>query len=178
MIGFTNVEDHGQEGLELSYDHALSATRRVLRDGRRQVVADVESIRMPQPGDHLALSLDQRLQYIAYRELKSAISKHNAISGSVVLLDVKTGEVLALVNQPGYNPNGKRSNRNGRLRNRAITDVFGTGSTMKPLTVAIGMELGLYNLQSTIDTDPGYFYVGRSRVKDHDSTWRSSTWRP
>ena len=172
MIGFTNVEDHGQEGLELSYDHALSGKpgeKRVLRDGRRKVVADVESIRMPQPGDNLALSLDQRLQYIAYRELKSAISKHKAISGSVVLLDVKTGEVLAMVNQPGYNPNGKRSNRNGRLRNRAVTDVFEPGSTMKPLTVAIGMELGLYNLQSTIDTNPGYFYVGRSRVKDHDN---------
>lgn len=172
MIGFTDIEDHGQEGLELSYDNALSGKpgeKRVLRDGRRQVVADVESIRMPQPGDNLALSLDQRLQYIAYRELKSAISKHDAISGSVVLLDVKTGEVLAMVNQPGYNPNGKRNNRNGRLRNRAVTDVFEPGSTMKPLTVAIGMELGLYDGQSTIDTNPGYFYVGRSRVKDHDN---------
>lgn len=172
MIGFTDVEDHGQEGLELSFDNALSGKpgeKRVLRDGRRQVVADVESIRMPQPGDNLALSLDQRLQYIAYRELKSAISKHNAISGSVVLLDAKSGEVLAMVNQPGYNPNGKRSNRNGRLRNRAVTDVFEPGSTMKPLTVAIGMQLGLYHPGSTIDTNPGYFYVGRSRVKDHDN---------
>lgn len=172
MIGFTDVEDHGQEGLELSYDQALSGKpgeKRVLRDGRRQAVADVESIRMPQPGDNLALSLDQRLQYIAYRELKSAINKHNAISGSVVLLDVKTGEVLAMVNQPGYNPNGKRTNRNGRLRNRAVTDVFEPGSTMKPLTVAVGMELGLWNSGSSIDTNPGYFYVGRSRVKDHDN---------
>jgi len=172
MIGFTNVEDHGQEGLELSYDRALSGKpgeKRVLRDGRRQVVADVESIRMPQHGDNLALSLDQRLQYIAYRELKSAISKHDAISGSVVLLDVKTGEVLAMVNQPGYNPNGKRGNRGGQLRNRAVTDVFEPGSTMKPFTVAIGMELGLFDLQSTIDTNPGYFHVGRAKVQDHDN---------
>ncbi len=170
MIGFTNVDDHGQEGLELSYDDALSGKsgeKRVLRDGRRQVVADVESIRVPESGDNLALSLDQRLQYIAYRELKSAISEHDAVSGSVVLLDVKTGEVLAMVNQPGYNPNGNRDNRNGRLRNRAITDVFEPGSTMKPFTVAIGMELGLYDQQSTIDTNPGYFHVGRAKVQDH-----------
>lgn len=170
MIGFTDVDDHGQEGLELSYNRALAGkpgVKRVLRDGHRQVVADVESIRMPRAGDNLALSLDQRLQYIAYRELKAAIKEHDAISGSVVLLDVKTGEVLAMVNQPGYNPNGSRSNRGGRLRNRAITDVFEPGSTMKPFAVAVGLELGLYQPDDVIDTSPGYFYVGRARIQDH-----------
>ena len=127
MIGFTDVEDHGQEGLALSFANALSGKpgeKRVLRDGRRQVVADVESIRMPQSGDNLALRLDQRLQYIAYRELKSAISKHNAISGSVVLLDAKSGEVLAMVNQPGYNHNGKTSN----MTTSCVPEFFHCGS--------------------------------------------------
>lgn len=170
MIGFTDVDDQGQEGLELSYNHALSGkpgAKRVLRDGHRQVVADVESIRMPRAGDNLALSLDQRLQYIAYRELKAAIQEHDALSGSVVLLDVKTGEVLAMVNQPGYNPNGNRSNRGGRLRNRALTDVFEPGSTMKPFAVAAGLEMGLYQPDDVIDTTPGFFYVGRAKVQDH-----------
>lgn len=172
VIGFTNLDDVGQEGLEFAFNEQLAGKpglKRVLRDGRRQVVADVESLRMPQAGKNLALSLDQRLQYIAYRELKAAIAKHNAISGSVVILDVKTGEVLAMVNQPGFNPNGSRSTRGGRLRNRAVTDVFEPGSTMKPLTVAVGLELGVIKANSRIDTNPGYFKLGKFRVRDHDN---------
>ena len=170
VIGFTNYEDEGQEGLEKAFDKQLAGIpglKRVLRDGRRQVVADVESIRMPQPGKNLALSLDQRLQYIAYRELKAAISKHHADSGSVVILDVKTGEILAMVNQPGFNPNRSRSSEGGRLRNRAVTDVFEPGSTMKPITVAVGLDLGVIDANSIIDTGPGYFMLGKAKVQDH-----------
>lgn len=172
VIGFTNLDDKGQEGLEAAFNEQLAGKpglKRVLRDGRRQVVADVESLQMPQPGKNLALSLDQRLQYIAYRELKAAIKKHDAISGSVVMLDVKTGEVLAMVNQPGFNPNGNRSTRGGRLRNRAVTDVFEPGSTMKPLTVAVGLDLGVIKSSTRIDTNPGYFKLGRFKVRDHDN---------
>ena len=170
VIGFTDVDDIGREGLELAFNDQLAGKpglMRVLRDGRRQVVADVESLRMPQPGKNLALSLDQRLQYIAYRELKAAINRHNALSGSVVMLDAKTGEVLAMANQPGYNPNATRTRVDGRMRNRAVTDVFEPGSTMKPLTIAAALDLGIIRENSQIDTSPGYFKVGRHQVKDH-----------
>lgn len=169
-IGFTDIEDSGQEGLELTYDAVLKGTpglRRVIRDGRRWVVKDVESIRAPQPGRDLTLSLDRRLQYLAYRELKAAVQKHRAKSGSLVLLDTRTGEVLAMVNQPAYNPNGDRSGTGGRLRNRAVTDLFEPGSTMKPFTVAIAMDAGRIRANSVVDTSPGYFSVGRHQVKDH-----------
>jgi len=170
LIGFTDIDDNGQEGLEFAYNDALKGVpglRRVIRDGRRWVVKDVESVRAPQPGRELTLSLDRRLQYLAYRELKAAVQKHRAESGTLVLLDVETGEVLAMVNQPSYNPNGERSGNGGRLRNRAITDLFEPGSTMKPFTVAIAMDAGRIRANSIIDTSPGYFHVGRHQVKDH-----------
>lgn len=170
LIGFTNVDDHGQEGLELAFDQALSGrsgAKRVLRDGRRQVVDDVESISLPRPGKNLALAIDQRLQFLTYRELKAAVIRNKARSGSAVLLDVRSGEVLALVNQPSYNPNRSRSNKGGRLRNRALTDVFEPGSTMKPFTVAAALESGRYNANTVIDTSPGYFKLGRAKVRDH-----------
>ena len=169
VLGFTDVNDHGQEGLELAMDGVLRGepgAKRVLRDGRRQVVDDVENIRSPRAGNHLALSIDQRLQFIAYRELKAAVKRHRAISGSLVLLDSRSGEVLAMVNQPAFNPNGDRSNRKGQLRNRALTDVYEPGSTMKPFTVAAALDRGTIRPNSVIDTSPGYFYVGRSQVKD------------
>ena len=169
-IGFTDIEDNGQEGLEFAYNDALKGApglRRVIRDGRRWVVKDVESIRAPQPGRDLVLSIDRRLQYLAYRELKAAVQKHRAKSASLVLLDVSTGEVLAMVNQPSYNPNGDRSGTGGRLRNRAVTDLFEPGSTMKPFTVAIAMDAGRIRANTVIDTSPGYFSVGRHQVKDH-----------
>jgi len=170
VLGFTDVDDGGQEGLELAFDTALrgeAGTKLVLRDGRRQVVDDVENIRSPRAGNHLALSIDQRLQFIAYRELKAAVKRHNAVSGSLVLLDARTGEVLAMVNQPSFNPNGDRSNRAGRLRNRALTDVFEPGSTMKPFTVAAALDKGTIRADSMIDTSPGYFRLGAAQVKDH-----------
>jgi len=171
VVGFTDYEDKGQEGLERVFDEQLAGLpgkKRVLRDGRRQVVEDIENIQMAEDGKHLALSLDARLQYIAYRELKSAVSKNSAISGSAVVLDVKTGEVLAMVNQPGYNPNGNRSSKNGRLRNRAVTDTFEPGSTMKPFVVAAALDFDEVSIGELIDTAPGYFKVRGGVVKDHD----------
>ncbi|MGB5495134.1 MAG: penicillin-binding protein 2 [Sedimenticolaceae bacterium] len=169
VLGFTDVDDQGQEGLELAYDTALRGdpgAKLVLRDGRRQVVDDVENIRSPRGGKHLALSIDQRLQFIAYRELKAAVKRQRAVAGSLVLLDVHSGEVLAMVNQPSYNPNANRSNRRGRLRNRALTDVFEPGSTMKPFTVAAALDEGVILADSLIDTSPGYFRLGAAQVKD------------
>ncbi|MGB5200744.1 MAG: penicillin-binding protein 2 [Sedimenticolaceae bacterium] len=169
VLGFTDVDDQGQEGLELAYDTALRGdpgAKLVLRDGRRQVVDDVENIRSPRGGKHLALSIDQRLQFIAYRELKAAVKRQRAVAGSLVLLDVHSGEVLAMVNQPSYNPNANRSNRRGRLRNRALTDVFEPGSTMKPFTVAAALDEGVIQADSLIDTSPGYFRLGAAQVKD------------
>jgi cell division protein FtsI (penicillin-binding protein 3) len=170
VLGFTDVEDNGQEGLELALDQALRGepgAKRVLRDGRRQVVDDVENIRSPRAGKHLALSIDQRLQFIAYRELKAAVGRHAAVSGSLVLLDARTGEVLAMVNQPWFNPNADRSNSSGRLRNRALTDVFEPGSTMKPFTVAAALDKGTIRVDTVIDTTPGYFRLGAAQVRDH-----------
>ncbi len=172
VIGFTNVEDRGQEGLEKAYDSQLAGVpgrKIILRDGRRKMIEDVENLELPQPGRNLALSLDQRLQYIAYKELKAAISRFSADSGSVVVLDVKTGEVLVMVNQPGYNPNRNRSTKGGRLRNRAVTDVFEPGSTMKPFVVAMGLETGVIRPDSRIDTRPGYYKVGGVTIRDHDN---------
>jgi cell division protein FtsI (penicillin-binding protein 3) len=170
VLGFTNHEDIGQEGLELAYDQALRGLpgeKRVLRDGRRQVVDDVENILSPQDGQNLALSIDARLQYIAYRELKAAVKKHRAVGGSAVLLDTRTGEVLAMVNQPGFNPNDDRSSAGGRLRNRAVTDVFEPGSTVKPFVVAAALQAGAVKVDTQIDTAPGFMQVGSSKIKDH-----------
>jgi cell division protein FtsI (penicillin-binding protein 3) len=169
VVGFTDYEDKGQEGLERVFDQQLSGLpgkKRVLRNGRRQVVEDIENIQMAEDGKHLALSLDARLQYIAYRELKSAVSKNSATSGSAVVLDVKTGEVLVMVNQPGYNPNGNRSSRNGRLRNRVVTDIYEPGSTMKPFVVAAALDFDKTSIGELIDTAPGYFRVKGGVIKD------------
>ena len=169
VVGFAGDNHRGLEGFEYSFDKILrgqAGAKRVLRDGRRQAVDDIESIRSPRAGNHLALSLDQRLQFIAYRELKAAVKQHRAISGSLVMLDVSTGEVLAMVNQPSFNPNGSRSGSGGRLRNRALTDVFEPGSTMKPLIVAAALDAGIIQADSVIDTSPGYFRVGSAQIKD------------
>ncbi|MGD2117489.1 MAG: penicillin-binding protein 2 [Chromatiales bacterium] len=170
VIGFTNIDDKGQEGLELIYDDALSGQpgeKYVVRDGRRRAVNDIEQIVAPQNGADLQLSLDARMQYLAYRALKAARKKHSAKAASAVVLDVRTGEILAMVNQPGFNPNGSRNNRNGRLRNRSMTDAYEPGSTMKPFIVAAGLDLRAVSVNSTIDTAPGYFKVGRDIVRDH-----------
>jgi len=170
VVGFTNVDDQGQEGTELAFEQWLQGIpgrKRVIRDGHARTVRDVESIREPQSGKDLALSLDRRLQFLAYRELKRAVKLNQAKSGSAVILDVRSGEVLAMVNQPAYNPNGSKRGKPGRFRNRALTDVFEPGSTMKPFTVAAALETGRYHPGTLIDTGPGYIKVGRNRVRDH-----------
>jgi len=175
VLGFTNANDQGQEGLERAFDGELQGEggqKLVLRDGRRRVVENVENIRSPRDGSNLALSLDARLQYFAYRELKAAVHRHRAVAGSAVLLDAKTGEVLAMVNQPGFNPNGDRSNKGGRLRNRALTDVFEPGSTMKPFVVAAALQQQIVEPSSFIDTSPGRFKVASLTVRDHDDLGR------
>lgn len=169
IIGFNNVDDHGQEGLELAYDAWLSGkpgAKRVLKDRLGRIVEDIESIRPSQPGKHLPLSIDRRIQYLAYRELKAAVHKHKARGGSLVMLDAHTGEVMAMVGQPSYNPNNRSGLRSDRFRNRAVTDVFEPGSTLKPFTVIAGLNSGLYEVDTEIDTRPGYFKVGQHTVRD------------
>jgi len=169
VIGFTNIDDVGQEGLELAYGEWLRGepgAKRVIKDGRRHAVEDVESIRRPRPGKDLVLSIDRRIQYLAYRELKAAMQEHKAQSASAVVLDVETGEVLAMVNQPSYNPNNRHKLRRQHLRNRALTDVFEPGSTIKPFIVATALESERYRPDTPIDTGPGWLRVGVNTVKD------------
>ncbi len=168
VIGFTNIDDVGQEGLELAYNDWLQGKpglKRIIRDRLGRTVEHVEMVRESEPGHDLSLTIDRRLQYLAYRELKRTVLKHGARSGSVVLLDVKTGEVLAMVNQPAYNPNHASMDSEG-LRNRAITDVFEPGSVMKPFVVASALETGRYTPTTPIDSSPGYINVGGHTIKD------------
>ncbi len=169
VVGFTNIDDRGQEGMELAYDEWLSGTpgaKRVIKDGKGRVVNQVENIQSPAPGKDLVLSIDRRLQFLAYRELKAAVTKHRARSGSAVILDARSGEILAMVNSPSFNPNAQRGRRLDSLRNRAVTDVFEPGSTIKPFTIAAGMEQGRYAANTPIDVSPGQMRVGRYLVRD------------
>ncbi len=172
LVGFSNVDDQGQEGLELAFDDWLSGepgAKRVVKDGRRHIIENVENIRSARPGKALALSIDRRIQYLAYRELKAAVRQHRARSGSMVVLDNRTGEVLAMVNQPAFNPNNRKGLKPNRMRNRALTDVFEPGSTMKPFVIAAALETGDYRTASTINTSPGLVQVGVHTVRDkHD----------
>jgi cell division protein FtsI (penicillin-binding protein 3) len=172
LLGFTNVDDVGQEGAELTYENLLRGTpgsMRVIKDRLGRIVETVERINEPVPGRDLKLSIDRRIQYLAYRELKAAVQDNRAASGSAVVLDVKTGEVLAMVNQPTYNPNNRDSLQSSHYRNRAVTDVFEPGSTVKPFTVAMALESGQYRPDSMIDTEPGTLRVGPNTIHDtHD----------
>ena len=177
LVGFTNIDDVGQEGLELAFNHWLageSGAKRVLKDRLGRSVENVESIRPPHHGKDLQTSIDLRIQYLAYRTLKSAIQKYNAESGSIVMLDVATGEVLAIVNQPTYNPNDRSQYSAERYRNRAITDIFEPGSSIKPLVVAAALESGEYRPSSIIDTAPGYVIVGPKTIEDSRNLGRIS----
>lgn len=170
VIGFTDIDETGQEGLELAYDHWLRGepgAKRIRRDRLGNVIEDVESIREPAPGRDLRTSLDLRLQYLAYRELKAAIQNHRAKAGSMVMLDIATGEVLAMVNQPSYNPNDRAQLSADRYRNRATNDIFEPGSTVKPFIVAAALESGRYNPASVVDTNPGWMVVGAKTIEDH-----------
>jgi cell division protein FtsI (penicillin-binding protein 3) len=169
VVGLTNVDDHGQEGLELAYDHWLSGKaglRRVIKDRLGRVVENVAWLKRPVQGKNVVLSIDHRIQYAAYRALKWQVEKYHAASGSVVVLDVKTGEILADVNQPSYNPNDRPKDHDGRFRNRALTDIFEPGSTIKPFTIALALQSGKYTPLSKINTSPGYMRVGGYTIKD------------
>ena len=162
LVGFTNYLDIGQEGMELAYDDWLTGEpgkKKVVLDKNRRVINDISLIQAASSGEDLRLSIDLRVQYAAYRALKKAVKKHNAKSGSVVVLDVNSGEVLAMVNQPSFNPNDRSKLRLSSVRNRAITDLMEPGSTVKPFTVLAALESGQFSAQSRIDTNPGYLKV-------------------
>ncbi|NLQ18478.1 penicillin-binding protein 2 [Marinomonas sp. M1K-6] len=169
VVGFTNIDDKGQEGIELAYDKAL-----VGQPGRRSYVKDLSGniIRgigveeTERVGENIELSIDLRLQYLAYRELKAAVTEHRATSASAVILDVKTGEILAMVNQPSYNPNDRSQLDYEQLRNRAVIDLFEPGSTMKPFTISAALMSGQYSTEARINTAPGYLRFGRFTIRD------------
>lgn len=170
LVGFTNVDDVGQEGMERGYQQSLKGVagkKRVIRDGRQRVIKDkdVENILAPVSGQDLLLSIDQRLQYLAYRELQKAVKKHKARSASLVILDAKNGEVLAAVNSPVFNPNTRKGLKGKLFRNRAMVDVFEPGSTLKPFVVAAALDGGYVNDNIQIETH-GFMRVGRHLVKD------------
>lgn len=169
IVGFTNVDDRGQEGMELALDEWLrgvNGSKRVIRDRLGRIVEDVESIQTPRAGETMALSIDLRIQYLTYRALKRAVERNRARGGSAVILDAQTGEVLAAVNQPSYNPNNRPRRMSGRYRNRVVTDVFEPGSTIKPFTIASALQTGQFDPNSLIDTAPGLLRIGRHTVRD------------
>ncbi len=168
LVGFTDFEDVGQEGMEFNYEKLLKGTsgsKRVIRDGQRRIIEDIESIKEPVSGKNLELSIDQRIQYLSYKELQLAVSANKAKSGTVVVLDAKNGEILAVVNQPSFNPNTKSSMTEGSHRNRALTDIFEPGSTVKPFVVAAALDGG-YVSPNAIFATHGTFQIGRNTVKD------------
>ncbi|MDT8409482.1 MAG: penicillin-binding transpeptidase domain-containing protein [Wenzhouxiangellaceae bacterium] len=169
VVGMTNIDEIGQEGLELAYDNWLTGhagAKRVIQDRLGRVVEDVELIREPEPGRELQLTLDRRLQYLAYRELAATIERHQAKSGSVVVLDIATGGVLAMANFPSFNPNARDRGSSEGMRNRALTDVLEPGSVVKPFVVAAAMEAGLAWPDMLIDTAPGFLNVSGHRIED------------
>lgn len=169
LLGFTNIDDIGAEGVEMAFDHELAGeagAKRVIQDRRGRKVEDVELIRAVQPGRDLALSIDLRIQYLAYRELRAALLANRAKAGSVVVLDVQTGEVLAMVSLPAFNPNVRAKSDPEARRNRAVTDQFEPGSSIKPFIVAAGLASGRYTAESVVDTGAGFLQVGATRFSD------------
>ena len=169
LVGFTDIDDYGQEGLELIYENWLKAQpgqRRVIRNRKGEVVEELAQVKRSRSGNDIVTSIDMRLQYIAYRSLARAIQYHGAKSGSVVLIDARNGEVLAMVNQPSYNPNQRKKMTASQQRNRALTDVFEPGSTIKPFTLAAALDRGKFNSNSLVNTSPGWFMVKGSAIKD------------
>lgn len=168
LLGFTNIDDIGQEGMEHGYDHVLRGKpgkKRVIKDGKGHIIKDVENIQEAVPGQDLLLTIDERIQYLAYRELQTAVLKHKAHSASLVVLDAKNGDVLASVSQPAFNPNNRRELRSDRYRNRAMVDSFEPGSTVKPFVVAAALDGGYVDPNIMIETH-GVYHVGRNVVKD------------
>lgn len=169
VTGFTNIDDQGQEGLEYLFDdwmHSSKGSRVVVQNRMGEVIEEVKSLDKAAPGKILQTSIDMRLQYLAYRALKGAVQDHKAKSASAMLIKVKTGEVLAMVNQPSYNPNDRGSMKASYLRNRAVTDMFEPGSTMKPFTVAAALDNKVFHADSWINTSPGWMSVKGNAIKD------------
>ena len=169
LVGFTDIDDAGQEGLELAFNEWLSGEagrKRVLRDRLGQVIENIEELAPAEPGQQLRTSIDLRLQYLAYRELKAAVINSGAKSGSIVVMNPQTGEVLAIANQPSYNPNNRAELDSARYRNRAVTDLFEPGSYFKPFPLAAALESGAYSPLTPIKTSPGFFKVGGYAVQD------------
>ena len=169
VLGFTGAEDVGQEGIELAFNDQLSGkpgSRRVIKDRRGNVVEDVESIRPPLDGKDIALAIDSKVQYLAYTHLKQSLAEHRAKAGGVVVIDADSGEILALVNLPTYNPNNRTKLAGAQLRNRALTDTFEPGSTLKPFTAALALEQGKVRFDTQIQTAPGKMTIGSATISD------------
>ena len=171
VVGFTNIDDQGQEGLELAYDKWLAGTlgkEKVLKDLYGHVVAIIDQVKHDQAGHNLTLSIDDRLQFVAYSVLKETVKKFHAQSGSVIILNPKTGEILAMVNLPSFNPNNRPRRDYGQFRNRAVTDTFEPGSTMKTFSIASALDSGKYTPETKINTNPGWFMIGKNKVHDEN----------
>ena len=170
MIGFTDLDDKGKEGVELAFDKQLtgvSGLQRVIKDRKGRKVKDIMQLRASKAGQDIYLSFDARIQYIAHRELAKAVQEHEAAAAYLVAIDVKTGEIIAIVNQPAYNPNNRSKLIPDQLRNRSITDMFEPGSTMKIFTVMAALESGKYTTSSLFNTNPGRYRVYNKTVTDH-----------
>lgn len=170
VLGFTNIDGTGQEGLELAYNDWLKASpgsKTVVKDMLGNIIETMAVVNKPIDGNKLVLSIDKRIQYLAYRELQSAVNQHGALSGTMIILNAKTGEIITMVGQPSYNPNNKVNLDSAHYRSRALTDVFEPGSTIKPFIIAAALESGLYDLQSTIDTNPGFFELANYSISDY-----------
>ena len=169
VVGFTNVEDVGQEGVELAFNERLSGkpgSRRVIKDRLGRVIEDVREVIPPVDGQDLQLSIDSKIQYFAYQKLRDAVAEHKAQGGSAVVLDARTGEVLALANYPSYNPNQRRNLTGDQLRNRALTDSFEPGSTVKPFIAALALDKGIVRPETPINTAPGRLQMGGFTISD------------
>ena len=177
VIGFTGVDDAGQEGIELAHQASLGGkpgSRRVIKDRLGRIVEDVESIRAGQDGADLTLSIDGKIQSLAYSTLKAAVDEHRAKAGALVVLDVRTGEILALVNVPSFNPNNRARLTGAQLRNRVITDLFEPGSTLKPFTVALALESGKVTPATAVQTAPGRMTIANYTIHDVHPAARSA----
>ncbi|MDD2741925.1 MAG: penicillin-binding protein 2 [Rhodocyclaceae bacterium] len=169
IVGFTGVDDKGLEGVELAFQKSLlghPGNRTVIRDRRGNIIEDVGSIKPPQDGKEIRLALDSKIQYLAYSQLKLAVSEHKAKAGGIVVLDAKTGEILALANLPTYNPNNRQHLSGAQLRNRAVTDTFEPGSTLKPFTAAMALDKGKFRYDSVINCAPGRMTIGSATISD------------
>jgi cell division protein FtsI (penicillin-binding protein 3) len=169
VIGFTDIDDKGREGMELAYDEWLAGVpgkRQVLKDRRGRLIKDVQVVKNAKAGKALALSIDLRLQYLAHSELRRVVQEHGAKAASLVMVDVRTGEILAMANQPTYNPNNRRNLQPSAMRNRALIDVFEPGSTVKPFSIAAALGTGKWHPDSVVNTLPGWMRIGRYTIRD------------